>query len=243
MDSDGLPMSTLSTPAANTLPLGLPAWAWSLLALLVGLSGSFVMADHEYRRLQRERTVELATISERGYAAIAERLRSCELLVRSVQTVFLSSDEVTPEEFQNVFANLRPHEIFPSLQALAFARREMRDDGEHYITAMVAPLAGNQGIVGLDINTQPSNLRGAQRSRDDNRPALSAPFRLRQQTGAEPGLDGVTLRLPVYSKGAPPPGRAERRARTIGSLAASFRLSRLMQRGADFERVAFEELA
>ena len=228
MDSDGLPMSTLSTPAANTLPLGLPAWAWSLLALLVGLSGSFVMADHEYRRLQRERTVELATISERGYAAIAERLRSCELLVRSVQTVFLSSDEVTPEEFQNVFANLRPHEIFPSLQALAFARREMRDDGEHYITAMVAPLAGNQGIVGLDINTQPSNLRGAQRSRDDNRPALSAPFRLRQQTGAEPGLDGVTLRLPVYSKGAPPPGRAERRARTIGSLAASFRLSRLI---------------
>ena len=64
------------------MPLGLPAWAWSLLALLVGLSGSFVMADHEYRRLQRERTVELATISERGYAAIAERQRSCELLVR-----------------------------------------------------------------------------------------------------------------------------------------------------------------
>ena len=48
------------------------------------------------------------------------------------------------------------------------------------------------------IGCQPSNFRGAQRARDDNRPALSAPFRLAQQTRAEPGTDGVTLRLPVY---------------------------------------------
>ena len=206
----------LSSSAADSMPLGLPAWAWSLLALLVGLSGSFVMADHEFRRQQGERTTELATISERGYASIAERLRGCELLVRSVQTVFLSSDEVEPEEFQHVFANLRPHEIFPSLQALAFARRVPRADGDHYITEMVAPLDGNRGIVGLDINTQPTNFLGAQRSRDDNRPALSAPFRLRQQVAAESGTDGVTLRLPVYSKGEPPASVPERRARTIG---------------------------
>ena len=59
-------MSTPSTPVANTLPLGLPAWAWSLFALLFGLSGSFAMADHEFRRLQRERSAELATISGVG---------------------------------------------------------------------------------------------------------------------------------------------------------------------------------
>ena len=213
---------------ASPMPLGLPAWAWSLFALLVGLSGSFAMADHDFRRQQHERNAELATISERGYASIAERLRGCELLVRSVQTVFLSSDEVAPDEFQHVFANLRPHEIFPSLQALAFARRIPRADGDHYITEMVAPLAGNRDIIGLDINTQPTNLVGAHQSRDDNQPALSAPFRLRQQTAAEPGTDGVTLRLPVYSKGEPPATVAERRTRVIGSLAASFRLSRLI---------------
>jgi diguanylate cyclase (GGDEF)-like protein/PAS domain S-box-containing protein len=221
-------VAPLSTDASKPLPLGLPAWAWSVLALLVGLAGSYLVAAGSFRQQQQERREQLATIAERGYASIAERLRGCELLVRSVQTVFLSSDEITPDEFQHVFSNLRPHEIFPSLQALAFARRVPREDGDHYITDMVAPLAGNEGILGLDINTQPSNFRGALRSRDDNRPALSAPFRLRQQPAAERGLDGVTLRLPVYSKGPPPERVGERRARMTGSLAASFRLSRLI---------------
>ena len=73
-------MSSPSTPSpaagASPMPLGLPAWAWSLLALLLGLAGSFLMADHEFRRQQRERSAELATISERGYASIADRLRA-----------------------------------------------------------------------------------------------------------------------------------------------------------------------
>ena len=57
---------------------------------------------------------------------------------------------------------------------------------------------------------------------------MSAPFQL-VQTGA-PGREGlgVTMRLPVYSPGAPPRTVLERRERMRGSLAVSFLVRRLI---------------
>jgi diguanylate cyclase (GGDEF)-like protein len=43
-------------------------------------------------------------------------------------------------------------------------------------------------------------------------------------------VDGVTLRLPIYSPGPPPATVAERRARMRGSLAVSFQISQLIER-------------
>src|SRR5690606_18867349 len=119
-------------------------------------------------------------------------------------------------------------EVFPSLQAVAYARRTTQADGDHYITELVAPLEGNRGIVGLDVNTQPGNLAALLRSRDTDRAEMSAPFRLQQTDGTTPA-DGVTLRLPVYSRGSPPGNVTERRARTLGSLAVSFRAADLIE--------------
>src|SRR5690606_30464824 len=106
--------------------------------------------------------------------------------------------------------------------------REIRPDGEHYITRLVAPAQGNTAVPGLDVVAQPDNLAGLLRSRDDDRTALSAPFRLLQQADDEPADDGITLRLPVYSSGKSPQTVAERRARVRGSIALSFRASGLI---------------
>jgi diguanylate cyclase (GGDEF)-like protein/PAS domain S-box-containing protein len=142
-----------------------------------------------------------------------------------VQTVFIASNDVDAEEFSSLYGNLRPRDEFPSLQAIAYTRR---DDGEHYRSVMVAPLAGNERVIGLDLSTQPNNLAAVYASRDSDRVAMSAPFRLVQ--AGQPRLDGlgVTMRLPVYSPGPPPRAIGERRARMRGSLAVSFLVRRLI---------------
>ena len=207
---------------------GAPAWVWSLLALLLGVALSLWLARMQAQRVQADRQSVLAATAENGFQSLAAHLLACELLVRSVQTVYQTSNNVQRLEFANVYANLQPRERFPSLQAIAYAHREVRTDGDHYITTMIEPEAGNARLVGLDVNNQPTNLAAVLASRDSNRAALSAPFKLIQRSEADPRNDGVTLRLPVYSPGAPPTQMAERRARMRGSLGVSFHVSDLI---------------
>lgn len=212
------------------LPWRPAKYAWTALALLLGLSLTWLVHQQQQRSQRTAWMADQRLLADKGFASLQARLRLAELLLRSVQSLFLSSDEVTPTEFANMYANLRPREQFPSLQALAYARREVRPDGVHYITSMVAPRQGNESIEGLDVASQPSNLAGLLRAFDDNHAVLSGPFRLRQQAGTATPADGVTLRLPIYTPG-PLPGTPDRRsARARGSIAVSFRVGELIGR-------------
>lgn len=203
-------------------------YAWAALALSLGL----LLTGLGHYQQQRSRRIEWIAdqhvLADKGYAALLERLRSATMLLRSMQSLFLSSEDVTPSEFANTYANLRPREQFPSLQALAYAAPERRPDRMHYITRMVAPLQGNQALQGLDVTSQPNNLAGLLRTLDSDNVALSGPFRLVQQTGAAAISDGVTLRLPIYTPGPLPRTLAERRARARGSVAVSFHVGELI---------------
>ncbi len=196
--------------------------------MLLGVALSLWAAGVQQRRQATEREAALQRLAESTYTAVRERLTACELLVRALQTLFVVSREVTPEEFARAHVNLRSGEIFPSLQAMVFARHELRADGEHYISSLVAPSEGNERLYGLDVRQQPLNFAGAQRARDTGEPVLSAPFRLVQVPGPRAPADGVTLRLPVYTPGPPPRTVAERRARTAGSIGVSFRIGNLL---------------
>jgi diguanylate cyclase (GGDEF)-like protein/PAS domain S-box-containing protein len=222
------PDAQFDRDSAGDAPLGLPAWLWSLLALAVGIAGTLWAAQLQQERMRVERRAQLEHVAESSFVALRSQLQAAEMLARAVQSVFLASEEVTGQEFANVYANLRPHDRFPSLQALAFARREPQPGGDRYITELVAPEAGNRAIIGLLVNTQPANLSAVLRSRDQDRPALSAPFRLAQQADPEAPVDGITLRLPIYDRGAPPVSVPERRQRMVGSLAISFRAGDLI---------------
>ena len=219
---------------------GAPAWLWSLAALVLGTALTLWATNRQQEGADAERQAAFATLAQESVDAVAQDLHACELLLRSVQTVFLASDDITPAEFAHLYDNLRPRAEFPSLQALAYARREPGADRDHYVSTLVQPLAGNERVVGLDIVAQPNNLAAVLASRDSDQVAMSAPFRLVQtglvQAGlaraGSPGLgdvgNGVTMRLPVYAPGAPPRTLVERRARMRGSIAASFLARRLI---------------
>jgi PAS domain S-box-containing protein len=114
---------------------------------------------------------------------------------------------------------------------MAFSERRpgLAPDRDEYITTLVAPGPGNERLVGLDLSTQPMNLRAVRMSRDSDEPAMSSSFTLIQRLGLPGPKDGVTIRLPAYSAGPPPRDEASRRARFIGSLGASFRVSSLIE--------------
>ncbi|HEU4813993.1 MAG TPA: EAL domain-containing protein [Xanthomonadaceae bacterium] len=196
--------------------------------LVFGVGCTLWAANVQQARMQAEHDKTLVAVAEGAPAALRSELLACELMVRALQSLYLASTDVSPREFSNVYENLRPREVFPSLQAVAFARRVPMADGDHYITELVAPVEGNRSILGLDVNTQPGNMDALLRSRDTDQAAVSAPFRLDQSVQAAPA-DGVTLRLPVYTPGPPPADVEERRQRMRGSLAVSFRAGDLIE--------------
>jgi diguanylate cyclase (GGDEF)-like protein/PAS domain S-box-containing protein len=232
-DSDGFPDGFQSAlPDAPARPRRIapivPPWAWSLLALLLGLGLTVWASSLQHRRVVEQREADFAQAAREGTDAVAAGLQACGRLLRAVQTVFIASQDVDPAEFSHLYRNLRPRDEFPSLQAIAYSRREPAPGGDRYLGVLVEPRAGNERVLGLDLSTQPNNFAAVVASRDTDRLSMSGPFRL-VQSGL-PGMDGqgVTMRLPVYSPGVPPRTAGERRDRMRGSLAASFLVRRLI---------------
>src|SRR5690606_1571140 len=199
---------------------GAPAWFWALAALAIGLALSFWVSGQQRERAASVRGAAFTKLADESFDAVADSLHACELLLRSVQTVFLASDDVTEEEFATLYENLRPRSEFPSLQALAYAERRPGPDGasDRFITTLVQPREGNERVAGLDLATQPDNLAAVLASADSDRVAMSAPFHLVQAAQPDMAGEGMTLRLPVYSPGPSPTTTAERRERLRGSL-------------------------
>lgn len=217
-------------PQAGTdAVVGINPWLSALVALLLGMTLTVTLVRNETRRSQQERENALTDAASEVAAAIRRQLSDCEVLIRTFQSVFLASEEVTPAEFGRVYDNLRPDRAGIPLQALAYAQRIRRRGGDRFITTMFVPVRGNEVIMGLDVGDQPSNLRALLESRDTNEVRMSAPFTLRQTAGqARPPVDGFILRLPVYAAGSMPATVAGRRRALTGSLGASFRVGDLI---------------
>lgn len=198
---------------------------WVVLTLVFGLVVTLVLYHQQQMHQQAADRAALDELADKGYAALEGQLASSELLMRAVQTLYIASDEVTARDFAHFYANLRPRTLFPSLVAMAYARRVVGPDGERYITEQVAPMTGNEGLVGLDVSRQARNMDALIAARDTDQSTLSAPFELVQHDASGVPILGVALRLPIYSEGEPPTTREARRARLIGSIGISLRVT------------------
>ena len=156
-DSDGFPSAPQEADAVRIAPLGVPAWVWSLLALALGVALTLWAVSVQRGQEAVEQRLAFAHQADRTHAAVRDRLQAAEMLARSVQTVFLTSSRVSPDEFGALYANLQPRELVPGMQALVVARRVPRADGDHFVydAPFVLPREGNEALFGLDVNTQP----------------------------------------------------------------------------------------
>jgi diguanylate cyclase (GGDEF)-like protein len=200
---------------------------WALALLVLGLVCTLALAHREWVYQQQHTESLQGSLANAAQSRMREPLKGASMVLRSMQTVFLSSDGMDQKEFFQYQKNLRPQELAQGYVLTGFARAESSatDPGQMtYRYQFVAPLQGNEVLLGFDITRQPDNLRALQLARDRDMPTASAPFPLLQFQNAAASATGVTLRLPVYSPGAVPLTVPERRAREIGALAVSMRL-------------------
>ena len=206
---------------------------WALVSLLLGLLATAAIAHYEWTQQQRRSGLMQQALAAAAQSRMRQPLQGAAMVLRSMQTVFLSSEGMDQQEFAHYQQNLRPHELAQGYVLTGFARRQASADdpgSDVYRYEFVAPLDGNQVMLGFDVSRQPENLRALHLARDRDLPTASAPFKLQQfQDGADSAL-GITVRLPVYSRGAVPQTVAERRAREIGALAVSLRLQPMISR-------------
>ncbi len=207
---------------------------WALAVLLLGLLLTAELGRREWRHEHAMVKVLQRSLADTAQARLHESLEASVQGLRSMQTVFLSSSRPMDQTaFAGYQRNLHSHEWVAGYVLTGFARRvEMPVNGgeARYLYEFVAPLQGNESVLGLDIGRQPENMEALLRARDTDAPALSAPFPLVQfrDRGGQGAL-GVTVRLPVYDHGATPVTVEERRARELGTLAVSMRLEAMVQ--------------
>jgi diguanylate cyclase (GGDEF)-like protein len=215
---------------AQSLLLGLPAWAFALIGLLVGLALTTGILLLERNNLEAEARMRDSQVARRTLSQVERQFETSGLMLRAVQSAFLVDDDISQERFAGIHDNLRAPQMLPSLVAMVFARRQAPaapGGRPHYPYTQVAPLAGNTSLVDFDIAAQASNLRALERARDIDMPVMSAAFPLRQPSDPRDVL-GVVVRLPVYSAGPTPRSVEERRRRELGALGISMRVRPLL---------------
>ncbi len=208
-----------------------PPLAWALLALAIGLVITVMLGQREREAAQLRADTLHASLADAAQTRLREPLDAASIALRAMQTVFLSNDVMDQADFARYQANLRAVEHVPGYRITGFARYRPAtpEQGLSYRYELITPLEGNTAVLGFDVTAQPANLRALQAARDRDTVVMSAPFRLAQVP--TPGTEalGVTLRLPVYSRGPVPADVDERRAREIGALAISLQLDPMVR--------------
>ena len=227
--SSPAPRSGRRRPSAG--PGAWPPLAWAALALVIGLVVTAMLGQREREAARLRADTLHASLADAAQARLREPLDAASIALRAMQTVFLSNDVMDQADFARYQTNLRAVNTVPGYRITGFARYRPASAGQpaSYRYELVTPLEGNVSVLGVDVTSQPANLRALQVARDSDTVVMSAPFRLAQVP--VPGTEalGVTLRLPVYSKGPVPETVEARRAREIGALAISLQLDPMVR--------------
>jgi CHASE domain. len=212
----------------------MPPLAWAVALLVIGFLFTAWVARREWRDALHRADAGYQLAADHDVQRLEAQLAAAATLLRAMQTVFLADDQMDQAQFSQYNENLRLRTRLPGHVATAFARRQPdpADPGRiTYVYLLVAPMPGNESLVGFDMARQKENLLALQRARDADAATVSEPFPLRQKSVDGKTLTGITFRLPVYSRGLVPDSVAARRAREIGALAVSLRLDELVRDG------------
>lgn len=221
-------------PAGRGVLQALPPLALAVTVLLVGLGITAAIARNEWRESRARAETLYDSLADAAQARVRDPLEAAAVALRAMQTVFLAEGDMDQAAYAHYQGNLRAVGGVPGYIVTAFARRIEGPDGSHrYRYELLSPLEGNEELLWLDLATQPDNLAALELARDSDQPSMSAPFPLAQFPDEGLAGRGITLRLPVYSRGAVPTSAAERRAREVGALAISLQLEPLVTTGLD----------
>ena len=224
-------------PSACVAVLGLA------LSLWLGWRQADTMAQVEEARF----TQEARAFTE----ALRQNLVGHTEVVNGLRGLFTANRHLSRLDFERAASEMEVGQRYPGMRNMTFSRwvpgsqraayearvraEQLRSpDGlpnftihppgeraEHFVVEYLWPLGGNEGVLGLDISAQPTNLAAMHYSRDSGQTVVSAPFDLIQE---EKHRAGIVIRVPVFD---PTADTAEQRF--VGAVACTIRVYDLVQ--------------
>lgn len=221
------------------------------LVLVLALGITFLAAWAANRNVTTAAVRAFDARVARAEAAILERLRSYESVVRGGAGLFAATDNVDRADWRNYVSSLRLRDMFPGVRGMHVARRVAAADLEQHVKALQAegfkdygirppgaraeyypvvlpePLdARNRRVIGFDMFAEPVRREAMERARDTGLPTISGRVVLAGESAEQ--VPGFLLYLPVYRRGASAVTLAERREAITGFVFCPFRMPDLM---------------
>lgn len=197
--------------------------AWlSGMVLLVGLALTGVLVQRQCAADAALAEVRFAQEIRSSTDALAQRIVAYTEAVAGLRDLFLIDPELDFAQFQQVAMTHNLRQSYPEIRNVTFVRRVLPQEldayaarmrvqaerlgrtapalpepgrDEYFLIEYLWPMDASTYIWGLDLATQPNNLASMLSARDSGMPAVSPPFRLRQE---QQPVHAFTLRLPVF---------------------------------------------
>jgi len=226
---------------------GWPVWA----VLAAGLLLTGIAWNATRLQAEAEAAERFMAVADNTRDAIESRVRSYAEVLAGVRALYLANEgHFSEREFSDYVAALDLARHYPGVQVIHYAQRISAREREVFETAVrrggepgfaikppgerdeyvvvryVAPRAGNEGALGLDLAGDPVRLQALNRTRASGELTASGPIALALDPARYPGF---AMRLPLYERGAPTETIAQRRAGFAGVISASFVVIDLMR--------------
>ena len=249
----------IATPILLTL-FGRPRAAWAPRRLSVGLSlglvtGLLALGIVQMAHWNNERVRTLFDRDATGaFAAMRGQLREPLQALAALNSVFIASEDVSPEELRLATRQwLAPG----TLQAMGWSERLRRGDvpafearvraegaagfsvfnrsdsgeklppgDELVVIRYIEPLAGNSAALGVNVMSIPPARAAVERARATGQPAATAGFRLTQQRPDE-NQAGVVIYQSLYEPRTP--NDTQRASALRGVVFVTLRMGDLLQ--------------
>ena len=228
------------------------SYRWPVWAVLgAGLLLTGIAWNATRLQAEREAAERFAVVADNTRDAIESRVRSYSEVLMGVRALYLAHEgHFSGREFSDYVAALDLAQRYPGVQVIHYAQRVTAREREAFETAVrstgetgfaikppgqrdeyvvvryVAPRAGNEGALGLDLAGDPVRLQVLNRTRASGELTASGPIALALDPARYPGF---AMRFPVYERGAPTGTVAQRRAGFAGMISASFVVIDLMR--------------
>ncbi len=217
----------------------------------MGLVLSLWLAQHQAASMAQIEEARFTQETRAFSDALSQRIAGHTEVVNGLRGLFTANPRLSRLDFERAASEMEVGQRYPGVRNLSFTRwvpgpereaYEARvradtslspeglpqfkihppgDRPEYFVAEYLWPMFGNEGVLGLDISAQPTNLAAMRYSRDSGQTVVSAPFDLLQESSHRAG---IVIRVPVFD---PTAGTAEQRF--VGAVASTLRVYDLVQ--------------
>lgn len=179
-------------------------WLPVFIVMAIGLTLTTLVVTHQALTNTTTAQHRFAADARIYTRALSERLTDYVEIATGMRNLFLVEPELTRTQFEHVAATYETGRRYPEVRNISFVRTvDDRPSGVHYVVQYVWPKSGNEGVIGLDIATQPENLAALEQARRTGGVSISSPFQLVQNHTAR----SFIVRVPVFATGHRPGSR------------------------------------